>query len=193
MTNIVLKYLSVIFVYVLAVAFFAWSLQSFLNDPTYRFWIPQFLGGAIACGWVEYLRSKTKPKEWTQVRPPLNNNVLIRSGKAPGVGWSRDMLCSGFNILHRSVVRRQTGFAARITRTLSRLNEFERFCPRSNTQNGQSQNIFVSLPDCWHGRTSEGYAFQREIRTRVYWLYCDQTTDTVWRCRVLQRVFYWCR
>ena len=31
------------------------------------------------------------------------------------------MLYSGFNILHRSVVRRQTGFAARITRTLCRL------------------------------------------------------------------------
>ena len=32
------------------------------------------------------------------------------------------MLYSGSNILHRSVVRRQTGFAARITRTLSCLN-----------------------------------------------------------------------
>ena len=31
------------------------------------------------------------------------------------------MLYSGLNILHRSVVRRQTGVAARITRTLSRL------------------------------------------------------------------------
>ena len=47
--------------------------------------------------------------------------MLIRSGEAPGVGWSRNMLYSGFNTLHRSVVRRQTGFAARITRTLSRL------------------------------------------------------------------------
>ena len=52
-----------------------------------------------------------------------DNNVLIRSGEAHGVGWSRIMLYSGFNILPRSVVRRQTGFAARITRTLSDLNE----------------------------------------------------------------------
>ena len=47
-----------------------------------------------------------------------DNNVLIRSGEALGIGWSRNMLYSGFNTLHRSVVRRQTGFAARITRTL---------------------------------------------------------------------------
>ena len=46
--------------------------------------------------------------------------MLIRSGEAPGVGWSRNMLYSGFNTLHRSVIRRQTGFAARITRTLCR-------------------------------------------------------------------------
>ena len=50
------------------------------------------------------------------------NNVLIRSGEAPGIGLSRKLLYSGFNILPRSVVRRQTGFAARITRTLSHLD-----------------------------------------------------------------------
>ena len=44
--------------------------------------------------------------------------MLIRSGEAPAVGWSRNMLYSGFKTLPRSVVRRQTGFAARITRTL---------------------------------------------------------------------------
>ena len=49
----------------------------------------------------------------------VDNNVLIRSGEAPAIGWSRNMLYSGFNTLHRSVIRRQTGFAARITRTLS--------------------------------------------------------------------------
>ena len=32
-----------------------------------------------------------------------HNNVLIRSGEAQPVGWSRQMLYSGFNILHRSV------------------------------------------------------------------------------------------
>ena len=53
----------------------------------------------------------------------VDNNVLIRSGEAPAIGWSRNTLYSGFNILPRSVVRRQTGFAARITRTLSRLRE----------------------------------------------------------------------
>ena len=31
------------------------------------------------------------------------NNALIRSGEAPGTGWSRNMLYSGFNILPRSV------------------------------------------------------------------------------------------
>ena len=46
--------------------------------------------------------------------------MLIRSGEAPGIGWSRNMLYSGFITLPRSVFRRQTGFAARITRTLSR-------------------------------------------------------------------------
>ena len=48
--------------------------------------------------------------------------MLIRSGEAPGIGWSRNMLYSGFNTLPRSVIRRQTGFAARITRTLSGLD-----------------------------------------------------------------------
>ena len=51
----------------------------------------------------------------------LGNNVLIRIGGAPGIGWS-NMLYSGFNTLPRSVIRRQTGFAARITQALSRLN-----------------------------------------------------------------------
>ena len=46
--------------------------------------------------------------------------MLTRSGEAPAIGWSRNMLYSGFDILPRSVFRRQTGFAARITRTLSR-------------------------------------------------------------------------
>ena len=45
--------------------------------------------------------------------------MLIRSGEAPAIGWSRDMLYSGFITLPRSVIRRQTLFAARITRTLS--------------------------------------------------------------------------
>ena len=44
---------------------------------------------------------------------------MIRSGEAPGVGWSRSMLYSGFISLPRSIVRRQTGFAARISTTLS--------------------------------------------------------------------------
>ena len=55
------------------------------------------------------------------VETSLDNNVLIRSGEARLVGCSWIMLYSGFNNLHRSVIRRQTGFAARITRTLSRL------------------------------------------------------------------------
>ena len=55
------------------------------------------------------------------IRQPVDNNVLVRIGEAPEIGWSRNMLYSGFNILPRSVVRRQTGFAARITRTLSGL------------------------------------------------------------------------
>ena len=52
------------------------------------------------------------------IQQSRDNNVLIRSGEARLVGWSRIMLYLGFNTLHRSVVRRQTGFAARITRTL---------------------------------------------------------------------------
>ena len=54
--------------------------------------------------------------------------MLIRSGEALGVSWSRNMLYSGFYILPRSVFRRQNGFAARITRTLSRLNMTQRQC-----------------------------------------------------------------
>ena len=45
--------------------------------------------------------------------------MLILSGEARLFGWSRSMLYLGFNVLPRSVIRRQTGFAARITRTLS--------------------------------------------------------------------------
>ena len=37
-------------------------------------------------------------------RTTPDNNVLIRSGEARLVGRSRDMLYSGFNISHRSVV-----------------------------------------------------------------------------------------
>ena len=46
---------------------------------------------------------------------------MIRSGEAPAIGWSRNMLHSGFNTLPRSVVRWQTGFAARISTTLCHL------------------------------------------------------------------------
>ena len=36
-------------------------------------------------------------------RTPSDNNVLIRSGEAFGIGWSRNILYSGFNTLSRSV------------------------------------------------------------------------------------------
>ena len=52
--------------------------------------------------------------------------MLIRSGEARLVGWSRSTLYSGFNILPHSVIRRQTGFAARITRTLYRFRRKHR-------------------------------------------------------------------
>jgi len=52
--------------------------------------------------------------------------MLIRIGEALAIGWSRNMLYSGFNTLHRSVVRRQTGFAARTTRTLYSSNIFRK-------------------------------------------------------------------
>ena len=58
-----------------------------------------------------------------------HNNVLIRSGEAAGIGWSRNMLYSGLITLLRSVIRRQTVFAARITRTLSTSNQMK--IPRS--------------------------------------------------------------
>ena len=38
-----------------------------------------------------------------QIETPANNNALIRSGEAWLVGWSRQMLYSGFGILPRSV------------------------------------------------------------------------------------------
>ena len=66
-----------------------------------------------------YILTNASNLESSQLRTSLYNNVLIRSGEALGIGWSRDMLYSGFSNLHRSVVRWQTGFAARITRTLS--------------------------------------------------------------------------
>ena len=44
--------------------------------------------------------------------------MLIRSGETPAIGRSQQMLYSGFITLPRSVIRRQTVFAARITRTL---------------------------------------------------------------------------
>ena len=48
------------------------------------------------------------------------NKTLIPSGEALGIGWSRNMLYSGFTTLPRSVVRRQIGFTVRIIRTLCR-------------------------------------------------------------------------
>ena len=65
--------------------------------------------------------------------------MLIRSGEALGIGWSRNMLYSGFNILPRSVVRRQTGFAARITRTLYGLHD------------GSEMNALSSRLHLFHG------------------------------------------
>ena len=58
MTNIALRCLSVLFVYILAAAFSYWSLETVVSDSEYKFWIPQILAGVITCGWIEYLRRK---------------------------------------------------------------------------------------------------------------------------------------
>ena len=75
--------------------------------------------------------------------------MLIRSGETRLVGWSRNTLYSGFITLHRSVVRRQTDFAARITRTLSGLEQFIQndndnpYAPPVNTGHRISERAFV--------------------------------------------------
>ena len=73
-----------------------------------------------------YILTNASNLESSQLRTSLYNNLLIRSGEAPAIGWSRYMLYTGFITLPRSVVRWQTGFAARITRTLSGLILFGR-------------------------------------------------------------------
>ena len=61
------------------------------------------------------------------------------------------MIYSGFNILPRSVIRRQTGFAARITRTLSGSNNM---APPPSLSDWE-----LDAPFPWPPRTDEGYAF----------------------------------
>jgi len=57
----------------------------------------------------------TEPRQVVQeLEKPRHNRTLIRSGEARLFGWSRSTLYSGFNASPRSVVRRQTGFAAQI-------------------------------------------------------------------------------
>ena len=92
----------------------------------------------------------------------LDNNVLIRSGEAPGIGWSRNMLYSGFNILHRSVIRRQTGFAARITRTLCRSNSFPR--PKPSAQ------IMPTHPTNFENKTNAMFSLYLEPWGSDFWL-----------------------
>jgi len=46
--------------------------------------------------------------------------MMIDLSLITGIGWSRNISYSGFNTLPCSVVRRQTGLAARIARALSR-------------------------------------------------------------------------
>ena len=50
-----------------------------------------------------YILTNASNLESSQWRTSLYNNVLIRSGEAPAIGWSRYMLYSGFNVLPRSV------------------------------------------------------------------------------------------
>ena len=47
--------------------------------------------------------SPTNHSEFREMETSPYNNVLIRSGEAPAIGWSRNMLHSGFNISPRSV------------------------------------------------------------------------------------------
>ena len=75
------------------------------------------LAGTFQAGRTRWFHTRQKMNYMSTLTSPYNN-VLIRSGEALGIGWSRNMLYSGLNNLHRSVIRRQTGFAARITRTL---------------------------------------------------------------------------
>ena len=49
--------------------------------------------------WVVKGPNQMKTSKYTS----SDNNVLIRSGEAPAIGWSRNVLHSGFNILPRSV------------------------------------------------------------------------------------------
>ena len=61
--------------------------------------LPSILGFGTCC--MSWLGSCFRPKLMTCC---VDNNVLIRSGEARLVGWSRYMLYSGFDILPRSVV-----------------------------------------------------------------------------------------
>ena len=83
--------------------------------------------------------------------------MLIRSGEALGIGWSRNMLYSGFNTLLRSVVRRQTGFAARITRTLCGLNEW---MPESQFRQRTAEN-------CWEIHATKTIRLQQNDKKRT--------------------------
>ena len=69
--------------------------------------------------------------------------MLIRSGEALGIGWSRNILYSGLNTLPRSVLRRQTGFAARITRTLSRSTSLHSLFPNISRLNANRIQIVI--------------------------------------------------
>ena len=88
--------------------------------------------------------------------------MLIRSGEAPGIGWSRNMLYSGFDILPRSVVRRPTGFAARITRTLC--------CLIMSNSVPQTTDGFETSPighwvGChWNFKNGDGYPHPEDAR-----------------------------
>jgi len=85
--------------------------------------------------------------------------VLIRSGEALAIDWSRNMLHSGFNTLHRSVIRRQTLFAARITWTLFRSNLFWtiRMCIFSQPVNSVNATRIFARPT---GTGSQFLAYQ---------------------------------
>ena len=96
-----------------------YSGTSTLTNPVF----PTCKNPAPASNKMVLLRSNPSGTHWLPFRP--DNNVLIRSREALGVGWSRNMLYSGFIILPRSVIRRQTGFAARITRTLYALGQLD--------------------------------------------------------------------
>ena len=121
--------------------------------------------------------TKSRPSK-QNLTPKRYNNVLIRSGEALGIGWSRNILYSGFNILPRS------GFWPADFNGRSDNLDVIRLKPKTERMENETRVSALTRTVTRHGISVAEYALLHQLH------YEDYSIDS--NCFVDYAVRFWC-